>query len=55
MLHNKRLVENTYGSSRRDTFNVCAGGEEAAFACEDGEDCVGVVVEVAEGGDGGGD
>jgi len=43
----------TYGSIWRDAFHVCACGEEAAFAGEDGEDCGGVVVEVAERGDGG--
>jgi len=30
------------------TFYVGAGGEEAAFACEDGEDGFGVLVEVAD-------
>lgn len=38
-----------------DAVYVCAGGEEAAFASEHGEDCGGVLVEDAQGGDGGGD
>lgn len=39
----------------RNTFDVCACGEEAPLAGQDGEDCVGVVVEDAQGRDGGGD
>jgi hypothetical protein len=38
-----------------DTFNVCAGREEAPFAREHGEDGVWVVVEFAQAGDDGGD
>lgn len=45
---------NTYRTYRiaRDSFNISAGGEEASFTRDDGEDCVWVVVEGAERGDG---
>lgn len=36
----------------RYAFDVCAGGEEAAFTGQDGEDCIGMCVQEAEGSDG---
>jgi hypothetical protein len=35
----------------RNALDVCAGGEEASLAGEHGEDGIGVVIEVAQGGD----
>jgi hypothetical protein len=35
----------------RNALDVCAGGEEAPLAGEHGEDGIGVVIEVAQGGD----
>jgi hypothetical protein len=49
-------IISTYIVARaRNALDVRAGGEKAAFACEDCEDGVGVVVEVAQGGNDGGD
>jgi hypothetical protein len=46
------FVFQTYRTDGRNTFDIGARGEEAAFACKDGEDGFGVVVEDAEGVDG---
>jgi hypothetical protein len=45
--------QETYpGTQACNTFDVCACREEAAFACDYGEDCVWVRVEVAQSGNG---